>query len=738
MSNKQPEHPTSTPTKNGSRKNPKKEPVVDSRWENGQVSYDFCVARSILTCISNTIGCEIKFGGVTIPPKSDHLRLSKDDDDIKMLHSISMAYAQSFFDNTTDTETNGSNNKVWFDNVTGISHSDNGTNSLFTDFRMIMGASILHKVNISIYEHETQTMVPVCPYDESYNYDSELILTIWKRPIGTTIDLRWTPGFIDIHRVLFSVDTNPFTPLPQDIEFVRKIIDSLNQDINPDIDNHFAGAFAIIPLHVLKMPKVLELVLGRILPKLLEIMQKEEYDGPNKMTKDMLNELLVASVGNDFDYSLLVDDNDIVEEVVEKKLNKLNQYGIYLQASNATIGDRRNQFEEQLQLHDDDNTFTILDKHMKSWLGYTNDDNDQAPVLSAAAMKTPPEELAAAAASKTSPVLSAAAMKTPPGELAAAAASKTSASDTQIYIGMAANQTIWKRWGQEANPRKMDGAKLLWQFTRVFGMGYRLVVAQVDEGSTRQGLFFEGLILGLLEYTVRASCPDFKLISKYQGVGLNQINGGFPGFVRRGGGGVSHLVDWFICNSNDFGDYSVVNCLDVPASVINYLTYWESDVFDFVTGKMSNSPASLKWAKVVSIGSIEDITVSMLHSFLSMHGGQAVVTDHMLEARVLVVDTSIDGGNPQKLYDCIDKIFGKWTVSDGSSPSEKLIMLRFDRLFKHISREKYDFIWPIHEQIKAAKLAAAKEVIHKDCEGMKKKLAEGMSNLAKMNAKMNG
>ena len=373
MSNKQPEHPTSTPTKNGSRKNPKKEPVVDSRWENGQVSYDFCVARSILTCISNTIGCEIKFGGVTIPPKSDPLRLSKDDDDIKMLHSISMAYAQSFFDNTTDTETNGSNNKVWFDNVTSISHSDNGTNSLFTDFRMIMGASILHKVNISIYEHETQTMVPVCPYDESYNYDSELILTIWKRPIGTTIDLRWTPGFIDIHRVLFSVDTNPFTPLPQDIEFVRKIIDSLNQDIHPDIDNHFAGAFAIIPLHVLKMPKVLELVLGRILPKLLEIMQKEEYDGPNKMTKDMLNELLVASVGNDFDYSLLVDDNDIVEEVVEKKLNKLNQYGIYLQASNATIGDRRNQFEEQLQLHDDDNTFTILDKHMKSWLGYTND-----------------------------------------------------------------------------------------------------------------------------------------------------------------------------------------------------------------------------------------------------------------------------------------------------------------------------------------------------------------------------
>jgi len=701
MSNKQTTHPTETPTKGG-RRSVARTSSAD-RWEPGKVGIDYGVVRCVLTWLS-TLGrvdfdCE-ELKDVTIPPNSDHLRLSSDDDDINMFHFVSMAYAQSFMDNNDDEEFNGSNNKEWHKNVTHIPrYGGDATSALLTDIRMIIGAMYFHHIKISIYEHATQQMTRLCDLvnneDAFNNTIHEIILTRWKRPNGTIIDLQWTPKFVDINRLLFSADTNPFTPSDEHVAFVEDIINSLTQDKEPDIDDHFAGAFAIIPLHILQMPGVLKLVLGRILPKLFEIMRREEYTGPNTMTSGVLNELLEASVGKGFNYKQYVsevnpgsdDDSDngfIVDEDGETKLNKKNQRGVYYQVSHKTIGDRREQFEEFISRQGSDNTYNTLVKHMKRWLESNKEvDDDEQP-------------------------------------------------DNQLYVGMAAKQSIWKRWAQEASTTKKDGASLLWLFTLAFKMDFRLVLVQVEEGSTRLGLFYEGLILGILQCTAKRTRPEFKLLSKPNGSALNQINGGLAGFVRKGAGGKDFLVDWFKKNSEILGDQLVASSLEIPANVASYLWYWENDVLEFLTGNTPHSPVSKQWGELEDVRGIGDVSVMMLHSFMSMRGGKECVSEPMLEARLLVHDTSITSrDDAEKVCEQLDVIFNKWTVN-GESPGEATMVARWKSLIDHVSLDKGAFIKQVRESIKDVAFEDTKKSIETTTEEEKNEVDDGFAKLMRL------
>ena len=704
MSNKQTKHPTQSPKKGG-RRSVSKTSSAD-RWEQGKVAGDkYDVARSVLTALCKKGQLQFNCGDdlVVIQKGAEHLKLSKDKGDIDTLHRVSMAYAQSFMESTNDDTFNGSNNKNWYAKVVDTFRGEGTATALLTDTRMIIGAMIFHQVKISTYEHEKQTIVCDLP-DELNNFvgTDRIILTKWVRLSGTTIDLQWTPGFVDINQVLFGVGTNPFTPSPEDVTFVRGIINSLTQDKEPDIDDHFAGAFAIVPLHILQMPGVLELVLGRILPKLFEIMQREEYTGPNTMTSGMLDELVEASVGKGFNYKQYVsqlnsgsddDDSDngsIVDDDGETKLNKKNQRGVYFQVSHDTTGNRRKQFEEFISRHGSDETYCKLVKHMERWLESNKD------------MEGDDEQI-----------------------------------DNQLYVGMAARQSIWNRLAREAHPTKMDGAKLLWMFIHFFGTDLiRIVLAQVDEDSTRQGLFYEGLILGILQSTAKRTCSEFKLLTKPNGSALNQVNGGLAGFLRKGGGGAADLVNWFMQNSESLGDHPVATSLEIPTNVTSYLWYWENDVLEFLTGKTPSSPVSKKWGQLGWVGCIGDVSVSMLHSFVCMHGGKSTVSEPMLDARLLVADTTITTANAEEIYEQIDDLFRKWTTSDNASPTHKVLMKRWKMLFGNMSLEKHNFLWSIHEKKKEAREAAMRKAENDAANERNQLLNIGRSNLEMLNDSM--
>jgi len=217
---------------------------------------------------------------------------------------------------------------------------------------------------------------------------------------------------------------------------------------------------------------------------------------------------------------------------------------------------------------------------------------------------------------------------------------------------------------------------------------------------------------------------------------LNQVNGGLAGFLRKGGGGATELVSWFMQNSEILSDHPVATSLEIPTNVTSYLWYWENDVLEFLTGKTPSSPVSKKWGQLAWVGCIGDVSVMMLHSFMCMRAGKATVTEPMLEARLLVADTTITTANAEEIYEQIDYLFRKWTASDNDSPTHKVLMLRWKRLFGNMSLEKHNFLWSIHEKKNEAREAAMRKAANDEANVTNQLLNVGRSNLEMLNDSM--
>ena len=678
---------------NSDDSNNNKDDFIDNdRLVNGRVTKDsVCLARSVLTFISLFLKVDIDLGGGTIIKSGTDFRTTASEEDMNILKLATTKYVETY----KNSHLRDASGEAWAESVMNTLMNGDLNERATSDLTgkcMLVGASLFHNINIHQYVHNTQTILSV--HDPSKAKET-LILTKWEMKDYTHIDLQWTPEFVVLHMVLWEKNKCVFQVSRKNKAFLKSQLESRREVVKVGMDDHFAGAFAIVPLHICLLDDALDLIGGQILPKFLEVLQMPDFQS-NTMSKKILDSLQIASVGEHFDYRDLIETSEAEEDAEAEEdessttsqqgtgdghqLNDLQQSGNYLRANTMSTGERRKKYTKLLHRMGEDYApkYAPLIKFMRRWLKvHANVSND--------------------------------------------------VQSTVIYGGMVATQSIWCRWKQEDNDEKPDGALLCWGHGEQFEFTHNLVLANAEFGNRRASLFYEGLTLGLLEQSSR---NPIRLIAS-SGLALNRINGGVPGFLRVRGF-EDYLIDWLLANVEERGDEIVLFTPSIPDHVENYLQYHQEELLMYVNGHTPASNASKLWGEIGNGEiTISAVTVAMVQSFMAHRGGSKSIGETQLRARACVAETSLEriDNSPRQAYDKIVEILSV----DSYGKTQNGLTTRLNVLFKylnHVSKEKYAKLYEVHNGDVEKRNAAFKESLGAGTK--KKNFDESLDEVANM------
>ena len=206
------------------------------------------------------------------------------------------------------------------------------------------------------------------------------------------------------------------------------------------------------------------------------------------------------------------------------------------------------------------------------------------------------------------------------------------------YVGESIN--ILERWRQENNLSKIDGAKLNWMISYFFGPDRikEIMIAHASEGTSTK---FECLLLEGLALTIQVGAArlggydDYRALAS-SGDGINVMNGGRAWLNDVSC--IGEIVSWLVKRSRLFPNELVMSSSLVPEHVREYFEYHELDISRFW---METSP--------------QNISVHMLHKYVSSKGGKGEREEKSSEARPIVENSNQSRDSPKSTQQLLPK-----------------------------------------------------------------------------------
>ena len=478
------------------------------RNSNGEVGQQggpvIAIARSVLDFNSTRLNNDVVFGDVAIPAGTS-FRHGQFDAMMDCLRLAIEAWTSTY--------------KLYGEEYNSNLPSATGDVSLD---QLIVGASLYHSMEISIYDVERDACFKLCC---PTNTESSLVLTRYDSEDGTLrIDLTFSPPYVDYNQVLWGIDTNRF---PQnDNDRNQLLLKRIFEVIRANLDSfcykdHIFGVTRLVPFHLIDTEEGRARILGRILPAVLDwlfhLLQHQIH--PSETPLDWV--LYMVRSYNDAVQSGVLNPNGAggyARMNCMKNKERMDQHDRIVAQTPPTLPGSKRAFGKLLDFIDEwEAGYGGIRKAFNNW-------------------------------------------------------------SLLCYFGESID--IDRRLGQENNPDEVDGAKLNWISGQMGLKFYEFMFAHVPSGIAKK---FECLLLEGFILTAQVGVAHLIGDSEYRGLassgdGLNEMNGGRAWLNDVGGMSMERIILWLRGYAREYPAELAMSSTLVPQMIHRFMDSNRSDI----------------------------------------------------------------------------------------------------------------------------------------------------------------